>query len=234
MKNLRETVRFNDINAWKLPAAMYFDRDLKTDSIIAYSGFSSGMPCCISGGECKMFNSIDAVAGYIKHHLIYDNIVYNLLKMEYSTTQDECADEACLLELQNIWNWNVGATKLLEYVEQSYPDRWDKKLTELKTYVETVCKTLDKIFECNDEKEKKNILLDAVVLFTDFFGEICRWSFDLSVYFGTAEFIERYEEHYDIPLWLCDKVDIWNEIKSGKLDDEHASLLEAFIRSINA
>ena len=234
MKNLRETVRFNDINAWKLPAAMYFDRELKKDSIIVYSGFASGMPCCISGGECKVFNSIDAVAGYIKHHLIYDNIVYNLLKMEYSTTQDECADEAFLMELQYIWNLNVGATKLLEYVEQSHPDRWDKKLTELKTYVETACKTLDKIFECNDEKEKKNILLDAVVLFNDFFDEMCRWSFDLSIYFGTAEFIERYEKHYDIPLWLCDKVDAWNEIKSGKFDNEHAGVLEALIRSMNA
>lgn len=234
MENLRETVRFDDINAWKLPAAMYFGRELNKDSIIIYSGFASGMPCLISGGECKVFNRIDAIAGYIKHHLIYNNIVYNILKMEYSTTHDECADEAFLMDIQDIWNRNVGSKSLLEYVETSHSDRWDKKLFELKSYVETVCKTLDKIFESNDEKEKENILLDATVLFNDFFDGICRWSFDLSIYFGTAEFIERYEKHYNIPLWLCDKVDTWNEIKSGKFDDEHASLLEALIRSMNA
>ncbi len=234
MENKNFKINFNDENAWKLPAAMYFDRDFKKDSIIVYSGFASKMPCCISGGECKVFNSVDAIAGYIKHHLIYDNIVYNLLKMEYSTTCDECADEAFLMDLQDIWNLNVGATRLLEYVEKSHSERWDKKLTVLKSYVETVCKTIDKIFDSNDEKEKKNILLNAVVLFTDFFGDICRWSFDLSIYFGTAEFIERYEEHYDLPLWLCNEKDIWDEIKSGKFDDEHASLLEALIHSMNA
>ncbi len=234
MENKNFKINFNDTNAWKLPAAMYFDNELKKDSIIVYSGFASGMPCCISGGECKVFNRIEAIAGYIKHHLLYDNIVYNILKMEYSTTHDECADEAFLMELQYIWNLNVGATRMLEYVEQSYSDRWDKKLAELKSYVETVCKTLDKIFESNDEKEKENILFDAVLLFNDFFDEICRWSFDLSIYFGTAEFIERYEKHYNIPLWICDEVDTWNEIKSGKFDDEHASMLEALIRSMNA
>lgn len=234
MKNLRETVRFDDINAWKLPAAMYFDRELKKDSIIVYSGFASEMPCCISGGECKVFNSVDAVAGYIKHHLIYDNIVYNLLKMEYSTTHDECADEAFLMDIQDIWNRNVGSIGLLEYVETSHSDRWDENLTELKGCIEAVSNTLDRIFGCDGKMEKKIILVSAGVIFNDLLADICRWSFDLSIYFGTAEFIERYEEYYDIPLWLYNEKDIWDEIKSGKFGDEHASLLEAFIRSMNA
>lgn len=234
MENKNFKINFNDANAWKLPAAMYFDSELKKDSIVVDSGFASEMPCCISGGECKVFNSIDAVAGYIKHHLIYDNIVYNVLKMEYSTTHDECADEAFLMDLQGIWNLNVGATGLLEYVEKSHSERWDKKLTVLKSYVETVCKTIDKIFDSNDEKEKKNILLDVVMLFNDFFEEICRWSFDISIYFGSAELVDTYEKYYSLPLWVCDKKDIWDEIKSGRFDDEHTSLLEALIRSMNA
>ena len=234
MENKDFKINFNDENAWKLPAAVYFDRELKKDSIIAYSGFASGMPCCISGGECKVFNSVDAVAGYIKHHLIYDNIVYNLLKMEYSTTHDECADEAFLMDIQDVWNRNIGSIGLLEYVETSHSDRWDENLTELKGCVEAVSNALDRIFECDDEMGKKIILVSAGVIFNDLLADTCRWSFDLSVYFGTAEFIERYEERYDIPLWICGEVDTWNEIKSGKFDDEHASLLKTLIRSMNA
>lgn len=155
MDNQKIKIDFNDVNAWKLPAAMYFDSELEKDSIIVYSGFASEMPCLISGGECQVFNSIDAVAGYIKHHLIYDNIAYNILKMEYSTTADELEDEAFLMDIQDIWKQNVGAIGLLEYVEESHPDRWDEKLAELKSYIEAVSNTLDRIFECDDENEKR-------------------------------------------------------------------------------
>ena len=231
-KNLK--INFNDVNAWKLPAAMYFDRGLKKDSIIVCSNFASEMPCCISGIECKSFNGIDAVAGYIKHHLINDNIVYNILKMEYSTTADECDDEIYLMDIQDIWTRNIGTVELLEYVEESHSDRWDEKLAEMKSYVKTLCKTLDKIFESNDENEKKSLLLDTAILFNDFFNDVCRWSFDLSVYFGSAEFVEKYEEHYNIQFWLCEEKEIWDEIKSGRSDDEHMAIVETLIHAMNA
>jgi len=234
LDNKKIKIDFNDVNAWKLPAAMYFGSELKKDSIIVYSGFTSEMPCCISGGECKVFNSIDAVAGYIKHHLLYDNIAYNILKMEYSTTADECEDEAFLMDIQDIWNQNVGAIGLLEYVEESHPDRWDENLAELKSYVEAVSNTLDRIFECNDENEKKIILVSAGVIFNDLFADTCRWSFDLFIYFGTAEFAERYEDRYNIPSLFRGGEKLWEAIKSGQLDDEHTALLNFLVQSMNA
>lgn len=234
MKNKNLKIDYNDSNAWKLPAAMYFNKELKPDSIIVCVGFASELLCCTSGSECHAFNEIDAVAGYINRHLIYDNITYNILRMEYSTTCDECDDEAFLMDIQDIWNQNVGAVGLLEYVEESHSDRWNKKLAELKSYVETVSKTLDKIFESNDEKEKKNLLLDAIVLFNDFFEDICRWSFDISIYFGVAEFAIKYEECYNIPFWLCNEKNKWDELKSDRCNDEHITMMETLIRSMNA
>lgn len=232
MKN--QKINFNDINAWKLPAAIYFGGELKKDSIIVHSTFASDMPCSISGGECDVFNSIDAVAGYIKHYLLYDNIVYNLLRMEYSTSSDEIDDEAFMMDIEDIWNGNVGAIGLLEYVEESHPDRWDDKLAELKGFVEDVIKTLDRIFECNDENEKKIILVSAGVIFNDLFADVCRWSFDLSLYFGTADFAERYEDKYNIPGLFKDGEKLWEDIKSGKLEDEHTALLNFLVQSLNA
>ena len=227
-------INFNDVNAWKMPATMYFDRELKKDSIIVCSNFASEMPCCISGIECNLFNGVDAVAGYIKYHLLYDNVVYSILKMEYSTTANECDDEIYLMDIRDMWNRNIGATELLEYVEKIHSDRWDEKLAEMKSYIETICKILDKIFESNDEKEKKSLLLDTAVLFNDFFNDVCRWSFDLGVYFGIAEFVESYDKYYDIPLWLCEEKEIWEEIKSGKIDDERMTMIETLIHTMNS
>lgn len=231
-KNLK--INFNDVNAWKLPAAMYFDRELKNNSIIACFRFASEAPCSISGVECKVFNSIDAVAGYIKHRLLYDNIVYSILKMEYSTTANKCDDDIFLMDIQDVWNQNVDVISLLEYVEQSYPDRWDKKLAELKCYVGAIGKALGEIFKSDDDNDKKKLLRDTIVLFNDFFGDICRWSFEIQIYFGTAEFVEKYEEDYNIPLWLCEEKDVWDEMKSGKFDDECAPMIEALIHAMNA
>lgn len=234
MDNKNVKINFDDVNSWKLPAAMYFNRELKKDSIIACFRFASEAPCCISGVECKVFNSIEAVAGYLKYHILYDNIVYSILKMEYSTTANKCDDDIFLMDIQDIWNRNVGAVELLEYVEESHFDRWDKKLADLKSYVEVTDKTLGKIFESTVENEKKKLLRDMVVLFDDFFRDICRWSFEIQIYFGTAEFVERYEEDYNIPFWLCEEKDIWDEMKSGKFDDECAPMISTLIHSMNA
>ena len=68
----------------------------------------------------------------------------------------------------------------------------------------------------------------------DFFEDICRWSFDISIYFGIAEFATKYEECYNIPFWLCNEKNKWDELKSDRCDDEHITMMETLIRSMNA
>ena len=90
-----------------------------------------------------------------------------------------------------------------------------------------------RIFECNDENEKKIILVSVGVIFNDLFADTCRWSFDLFLYFGTAEFAERYEDSYNIPSLFRGGEKLWEEIKSGQLDDEHTALLNFLVQSMN-